>query len=67
MLRITVTTREYLDKMVDKNFVKIYAIANVKETGQTWSEEDDFQLQKPKLNVQVKQTRWLRNSSKCLL
>jgi transglutaminase 1 len=52
-LRITVTAKEYIDKLVDKSLIKIYAIANVKETKQTWSEEDDFQLQKPKLNIQV--------------
>jgi transglutaminase 1 len=52
-LRITVTAKEYIDKLVDKSLIKIYAIANVKETKQTWSEEDDFQLQKPKLSIQV--------------
>jgi transglutaminase 1 len=54
-LRITLTAKEYIDKLVDKSLIKIYAIANVKETKQTWSEEDDFQLQKPKLNIQVLQ------------
>ena len=63
-LCVSVSAKEYLDKLVDKNFIKIYAIANVKETGQTWSEEDDFQLQKPKLNVQVQQKRCPRNLSK---
>jgi transglutaminase 1 len=51
-----VPAKEYLDKLVDKSLIKIYAIANVKETKQTWSEEDDFQLQKPKLNIQVQST-----------
>jgi transglutaminase 1 len=50
------TAKEYLDKLVDKSLIKIYAIANVKETKQTWSEEDDFHLQKPKLNIQVQST-----------
>lgn len=54
-MRITLTAKEYIDKLVDKSLIKIYAIANVKETKQTWSEEDDFQLQKPKLNIQVLQ------------
>lgn len=53
-LRITLTAKEYTDKLVDKCLIKIYAIANVKETKQTWSEEDDFQLQKPKLNIQIR-------------
>ena len=28
-------------------------MASVQETKQCWSEEDDFQLEKPKLDVQV--------------
>jgi hypothetical protein len=28
-------------------------MASVQETKQSWSEEDDFQLEKPKLDVQV--------------
>jgi hypothetical protein len=63
-LGLSVAAKEYLDKVVDKNLIKIYAIANVRETGQTWSEEDDFQLQKPKLSVQVQQSRCSRNLSK---
>jgi hypothetical protein len=63
-LCVNVAAKEYLDKLVDKNLIKIYAIANVKETGQTWSEEDDFQLQKPKLRIQVQQTRCPRNLSR---
>ncbi|XP_069698764.1 hemocyte protein-glutamine gamma-glutamyltransferase-like isoform X2 [Periplaneta americana] len=55
-LRITVSANEYLDKLVDKSLIKIYAIASVKETNQTWSEEDDFPLQKPKLNIQIRGT-----------
>ncbi|KDR16648.1 Hemocyte protein-glutamine gamma-glutamyltransferase, partial [Zootermopsis nevadensis] len=53
-LRITVTAKEYIDMLVDKSLIKIYAIANVKETNQTWSEEDDFQLQMPRLSIQVR-------------
>lgn len=33
--------------------MKIYAIAVVKETRQTWTEEDDFAVQKPKINLEV--------------
>ncbi|KAG8256669.1 hypothetical protein J6590_063512 [Homalodisca vitripennis] len=53
-VRITVKPEEYVDKLVDHSLVKIYAIASVKDTKQTWSEEDDFQLIKPKLSVEVK-------------
>ncbi|XP_067006907.2 hemocyte protein-glutamine gamma-glutamyltransferase [Anabrus simplex] len=53
-LRIQVNPAEYLEKLVIHSLVKIYAIANVKETQQTWSEEDDFPLVKPKLSIQVR-------------
>lgn len=53
VLSLTVEPREYLDKLVDYAMVKIYVIANVQETRQTWSEEDDFTITKPKLNIQV--------------
>jgi len=33
--------------------VKIYSICRVQETGQTWSDEDDFAVDKPKLDIQV--------------
>lgn len=54
VLRIHVTPEEYLDKLVDHNLVKIYALANVQETKQTWSEEDDFALTAPSMNIQLK-------------
>ncbi|KAH8020103.1 hypothetical protein HPB51_024490 [Rhipicephalus microplus] len=53
VLLLTVQPEEYLDKLVDFAMVKIYVIANVKETRQTWSEEDDFTITKPKLDIQV--------------
>jgi transglutaminase 1 len=52
-VRITITSNEYLDKLVDHSLIKIYAIANVKETKQTWSEEDDFTLTKPEMIIQL--------------
>lgn len=54
VLQITVTADEYLDKLVDYSMMKIYAIATVQETQQTWAEEDDFMVQKPKLVLQVR-------------
>lgn len=53
-LKIHLTPTEYMDKLVDHSLIKIYGIANVKETRQTWSEEDDFILQKPRMSVQVR-------------
>lgn len=46
-----VTFEEYSDKLVDHGLIKIYAIASVEETKQTWSEEDDFSMVLPTLNV----------------
>ncbi|XP_046990643.1 hemocyte protein-glutamine gamma-glutamyltransferase-like [Schistocerca americana] len=54
ILRIQIMPQEYLDKLVDHNLVKIYAIASVKETRQTWSEEDDFPFINPKLSIQIR-------------
>lgn len=54
ILKIHVTPQDYLDKLVDHSLIKIYSIANVKETKQTWSEEDDFTLTKPALNIDVR-------------
>ncbi|XP_015904318.1 hemocyte protein-glutamine gamma-glutamyltransferase [Parasteatoda tepidariorum] len=55
-LGIEVTVDEYLDKLVDYAFLKIYAISTVKETQQTWADEDDFQVEKPTLRIEVEGT-----------
>lgn len=52
-MKINVTAEEYLSKLVDHSLIKIYAIANVQETKQTWSEEDDFTLTKPPIQIDV--------------
>ena len=54
--QVRVGWEDYRDKIVDYGMVKIYALASVQETKQSWSEEDDFQLEKPKLDVQVRQS-----------
>ncbi|CAG2175753.1 unnamed protein product, partial [Oppiella nova] len=51
VFRIRVNSDDYIDKLVDYSMMKIYAIATVKETQQTWSEEDDFTIEKPSLNI----------------
>ncbi|XP_055925322.1 hemocyte protein-glutamine gamma-glutamyltransferase-like [Argiope bruennichi] len=56
VLSITVTPDDYLDKLVDYSMMKIYAIATVQETQQTWAEEDDFTVQKPKLRLECPDT-----------
>lgn len=52
-VQVRVTWEDYRDKIVDYAMVKFYALAIVQETKQIWSEEEDFQLEKPKLDVQV--------------
>lgn len=54
VLKIHVTPQDYMDKLVDHSHIKIYAMAFVKQTRQTWSEEDDFPLHKPRMQVQVR-------------
>ncbi|CAH0557746.1 unnamed protein product [Brassicogethes aeneus] len=51
VVRIMVKPEEYMNKLVDHSLIKIYAIANVKETKQTWSEEDDFTMTKPEMTI----------------
>nr|CAH0102530.1 unnamed protein product [Daphnia galeata] len=53
-LQIRISWDEYRDKIVDYGHIKIYAMASVQETKQCWSEEEDFQLEKPKLDVQIR-------------
>jgi len=53
MLRLSVKPDEYLEKLVEYCNMKIYAIATVLETNETWGEEDDFQVLKPNLDIKV--------------
>jgi transglutaminase 1 len=50
-LRLVVTPDEYLDKLVEYGMMKLFAVATVQETKQTWAAEDDFQIVKPKITV----------------
>ena len=52
-LRLTITVDDYLDKLVEYCIMKLYAIATVQETNQTWADEDDFQVLKPTIKVTV--------------
>ncbi|KAE8742256.1 hypothetical protein FOCC_FOCC012185 [Frankliniella occidentalis] len=53
VLRLTVEAEEYIDKMVEYNNMKIFALASVDGTKQTWAAEDDFQITVPTLNITV--------------
>ncbi|KAG5896285.1 hypothetical protein JTB14_008842 [Gonioctena quinquepunctata] len=52
-LILTVKADEYLDKLVEYCIMKIYAIASIEETKQTWADEDDFQVVKPNIDIRV--------------
>lgn len=52
-LKLTVTVDEYLEKLVEYCIMKLYAIASVEETRQTWADEDDFQVLKPSIDVKI--------------
>ncbi|KAJ8965774.1 hypothetical protein NQ317_000481, partial [Molorchus minor] len=54
VLRLSIKADEYLDKLVEYCIMKIYAIATVTETRQTWADEDDFQVIKPNIDIRVK-------------
>lgn len=54
VLKLHITPQEYMDKMVDHTMVKVHAMAYVKQTRQAWSDEDDFPLHKPRMQVQVR-------------
>lgn len=47
------TVDDYLDKLVEYSIMKLNAIATVQETNQTWADEDDFQVIKPTITVEV--------------
>lgn len=52
-IRMDVLPSDYLDKLVEHSLIKIYSLANVDETKQTWSEEDDFIMIFPEVNITV--------------
>jgi len=52
-LILTVNPGEYLDKLVEYCMVKVYSMIRVVETNQTWTEEDDFLMDKPRLQMEL--------------
>jgi transglutaminase 1 len=44
---------EYMDKMSSHSLIRITAVANVEGTEQLWSQDDDFVVQKPQLDVKL--------------
>ena len=52
-LILTVTPEEYMDKLVEYCMVKVYGMIRVLDTNQTWVGEDDFVMDKPRLDMEV--------------
>ncbi|CAL4096191.1 unnamed protein product [Meganyctiphanes norvegica] len=52
-VKLSVKYSEYWLKLVEGCMVKMYAIGRVQETGQTYTEEDDFMIEKPRLEIKV--------------
>lgn len=64
---LTVKYSEYWKKMVEQCMIKIYTICCVKETGQTWTDEDDFQVEKPTLNIETPEEVQVKKVSEATL
>lgn len=52
-LRLPVSSKDYMSKLVEYGIMKLCASATVKETNQTWIEEDDFQVIMPSVDIKV--------------
>jgi len=50
-LALTIPYKEYWRKLIEHCLIKMYAICRVEETHQTWTEEDDFQVMKPSMDI----------------
>ncbi|KAK9506650.1 hypothetical protein O3M35_008545 [Rhynocoris fuscipes] len=52
-ITIEVKADDYIGKLVEFGFLKTYLIATVQETKQLWSGDDDFQIKRPSLTVEI--------------
>lgn len=52
-LILIINVDDYLDKLVEYSIMKLNAIATVQETNQTWADEDDFQVIRPTIKIEV--------------
>ncbi|VVC46164.1 Hypothetical protein CINCED_3A010363 [Cinara cedri] len=52
-IHVYVKPSEYMDKLSAHSLIRITAVVNVQETGQLWSQDDDFAVQKPELNIEL--------------
>ena len=51
---LKVNPGEYMDKLVEYCMVKVYSMIRVVDTNQTWSGEEDFMMDKPRLEIEEK-------------
>lgn len=56
---MTIDYKEYWKHLAEQCMIKMYAICRVEETGQNWTDEDDFQIEKPHMNIEVSQQKSL--------
>lgn len=66
-IRMTVLPSEYVKDMVEYALVKINAICTVKETKQIWSDDDDFQLITPSIQMNIKKALAVGETTNCSL
>ena len=59
--RLPVSADDYLSKLVEYGMMKLHAAAFVKETNQSWVEEDDFQVIMPKIDIVVRISKQTNN------
>ncbi|CAL4062405.1 unnamed protein product [Meganyctiphanes norvegica] len=50
---LNVNYNEYWKQLVPGCLIKMYVICRVSETGQTYTDEDNFSIEKPKLQIQM--------------
>lgn len=62
-LRLVVSSQDYLSKLVEYGIMKLHAAAIVKETNQSWIEEDDFQVIMPNIDIKVSKQSFYRSKS----
>merc|ERR1719341_41610 len=53
MVSMNVSYNEYWKKLVPGCLIKMYVICRVSETGQTYADEDNFNVEKPKLQIKL--------------
>ncbi|KAF5296194.1 hypothetical protein FQA39_LY12648 [Lamprigera yunnana] len=66
-MRLTVKADDYLIKLVEYCIMKIFAVATIDETSQTWADEDDFQVVLPTINITVPKTISVNKSARVTL